>query len=84
MIVTYAHRYRPPPKRRKPQPPLPVRIVTAKSPKPVKLRRQGVMVEVPAIVRPKSVSVPTRTIVRPVTAKQKRWHAMRERMGLEP
>jgi hypothetical protein len=29
-----------------------MRIVTAKSPKPVKLRRQGVMVEVPAIVRP--------------------------------
>jgi hypothetical protein len=31
-IVTHAHRYRRPPWKRKPQPPLPVRIVTVKPP----------------------------------------------------
>jgi hypothetical protein len=59
-----------------------MRTVTAKPPKPVKLRRQGVMVA--AIVRLKSTNVATPTIVRPVTAKQRRWNAMREQMGLEP
>jgi hypothetical protein len=93
MIVTYAHRYKRPPRKRKPQPPLPFRIVTAKTPNPTKRRRLGVMVAEPRpiisrIVRPvKSCSVQdlkTPTIVRPVTPKQRRWNAMRERMGLEP
>jgi hypothetical protein len=29
-------------------------------------------------------NLPTPTIVRPVTAKQQRWQAMREQMGLKP
>jgi hypothetical protein len=67
-IVTYTHRYKP------------SRIVTAK---PLKRRRLGVMVADPA---PNQSDRPTGfpTIVRPTTAKLRRWNAMRERMGLEP
>jgi hypothetical protein len=46
MIVTYAHRYKRPPRKRKPQPPLPTRIITAKTPKPTKRRRLGFIVSV--------------------------------------
>jgi hypothetical protein len=75
---TYADRYRRPPRKRKPQPSLPVRIVHAKAPKPLKRRRQGVMVSEP--VSAKYIAV-TPTIVWPVTARLKRWRALRERMG---
>ena len=40
-IVTHAHRYKRPPGKRKPQPPLPMRIVTAKTPGPIKRWCQG-------------------------------------------
>ena len=90
-IVTYAHRYKRPPRQRKPQPPLPVRIVHATLPrplKPTKRRRQGIMVIEPTVTastgqRSHDVT-PAPTIVRPVTPKQRRWNAMRARMGLEP
>jgi hypothetical protein len=43
-IVTTNYRYKRPPRKKPKQPPLPSRIVTAKLPKPLKRRRQGVMV----------------------------------------
>jgi hypothetical protein len=57
-------------------------MVTAKPPKPVKLRRQGVMVSV--VRSPVATTQKPASIVRPVTTKQRRWQAMREQMGLEP
>jgi hypothetical protein len=48
----------------------------------MKRRRQGVVLDQSFVTARKPVT--GTSIVRPVTAKQKRWHAMRERMGLEP
>jgi hypothetical protein len=84
MIVTYAHRYRRPPKKKPKQLPLPVRIVHAK---PVKRRRQGIMISEPVVRSPAATtSKPASgtSIARPLTARQRRWHAMRAHMGLEP
>jgi hypothetical protein len=81
MIVHYANRYRRPPRKKPKQPPLPIRIVTAKAPKPMK-RRRLVVVSPPIMTAQKPTTEPS--IVRPVTAKQRRWNAMRERMRLKP